>query len=178
MLFQARRGQDSNLRGFRLTCFQDRLLKPLGHLSPCAGKGAPPFYLLPVGPSRKGRMAEVRPFQGVRYRLGRPEAATEVIAPPYDVISAAQQQALYDRAPHNIIRLELPREQPGDDEAVNRYTRAAELYEEWRRSGVLQQDEAPCLYVYGQRYEVDGGKQERLGLMGALKVEPYEAGVV
>lgn len=123
-------------------------------------------------------MAEVRPFQGIRYRLERPEQATEVIAPPYDVISPAQQQALYERHPHNIIRLELPQDEPGDDDARNRYTRAADLYRQWREQGALLQDDEPCLYVYGQRYEVEGGTQERLGLLGALKVEPYEAGVV
>ena len=32
--------------------------------------------------------------------------------------------------------------------------------------------------VYGQRYEVSGREQERLGLLAALKIEPYEAGVV
>src|SRR5690349_10202434 len=122
-------------------------------------------------------MAEVRPFPGIRYRLERPDAATAVIAPPYDVISPAQQEALYERSEANIIRLELPKDQPGDDAANNRYTRAADLYRSWLGSGTLAQD-APSLYVYGQRYEVEGGKQERLGLMGAIKVEPYEAGVV
>jgi uncharacterized protein (DUF1015 family) len=122
-------------------------------------------------------MAEVRPFPGIRYRLERPDAATAVIAPPYDVISPAQQEALYERSEANIIRLELPKDQPGDDAANNRYTRAAALYRSWLASGILAPD-APSLYVYGQRYEVEGGKQERLGLMGAIKVEPYEAGVV
>lgn len=123
-------------------------------------------------------MAEVRPFRGIRYRLQQPEAATEVIAPPYDVISPAQQQALYERSEANIIRLELPQDQPGDDEANNRYTRAAALYRQWRESGILEQDEQPCLYVYGQRYDTEQGKQERLGVLVGLKVEPYEAGVV
>jgi len=123
-------------------------------------------------------MAEVRPFQGVRYRLERPEQAEAVIAPPYDVISPAGADQLHERDPRNVIRLELPRDQPGDSDAENRYTRAAAQYRQWVESGVLARDEQPCLYVYGQRYTVEGGQQERLGLLGALKVEPYEAGVV
>lgn len=123
-------------------------------------------------------MAEVRGFQGVRYRLARPEEAENVIAPPYDVISPEGQQALLDRSPHNVVRLELPQDLSGDNETENRYTRAAALYREWVEAGVLVQDEAPTLYVYGQKYEVGGREQERLGLLGALKIEPYEAGVV
>jgi uncharacterized protein (DUF1015 family) len=124
-------------------------------------------------------MAQLRAFSGVRYRAADGGSdGTPVIAPPYDVISPAQQQALLERDPHNIIRLELPQDEPGDDDARNRYTRAAELYREWLAAGVLCRDEEPCLYVYGQRYEVDGRRAQRLGLMGALKVEPYEAGVV
>ncbi len=123
-------------------------------------------------------MAEVKGFAGVRYRLDRPEAAEAVIAPPYDVVSPEDREGLLQRSEHNVIRLELPVDQSGDNEQENRYTRAAALYREWLASGVLQQDGEPCLYVYGQRYEVSGREQERLGLLAALKIEPYEAGVV
>jgi uncharacterized protein (DUF1015 family) len=123
-------------------------------------------------------MAEVRPFRGLRYRLDRPEAAADVIAPPYDVISPAEQEALHARHPHNVVRLELPRDLPGDDAEENRYTRAAGLFRDWLSSGALLREPQPALYVYGQRYEGEGGKQERLGLLAALKIEPYEAGVI
>lgn len=123
-------------------------------------------------------MAEVRPFEGIRYRLASPEDAGAVIAPPYDVISASDEKALYERHPHNVIRLELPREEPGDGPAENRYTRAASRFKEWLQAGILARDEQPCLYVYGQRYRLDGRMQERLGVMGALRIEPYESGVV
>jgi uncharacterized protein (DUF1015 family) len=123
-------------------------------------------------------MAEVRAFRGIRYRMEVPEEAGAAIAPPYDVIAPDEQETLLARSPHNVVRLELPRDEPGDDTGNNRYTRAARLFQEWLASGVLDQDPQPCLYVYGQRYEAPDGEQERLGLIGALKVEPFEAGVV
>jgi uncharacterized protein (DUF1015 family) len=123
-------------------------------------------------------MAEVRAFRGVRYHLDQPESAVAVISPPYDVISPADQQALLERHPRNVIRLELPVDEPGDDAEDNRYTRAAALYRKWLDDFVLQAEPEAALYVYGQRYTVEGRSQERLGLIGALKVEPYEAGVV
>jgi uncharacterized protein (DUF1015 family) len=123
-------------------------------------------------------MAEVKPFRGVRYTLERPEQAADVICPPYDVISPAMQAQLLARSESNVVRLELPIDEPSDDGANNRYTRAAALYRQWQQSGVLAKDDSPSIYLYGQRYFVDGKPQERLGLLGALKVEPYEAGVV
>lgn len=123
-------------------------------------------------------MAELRPFRGIRYHLERPEAAAEVIAPPYDVISPVQQAALRENSPSNVVRLELPEDHPSDSETENRYTRAAALYREWLAERVLVQEEQPALYLYGQRYETEAGVQERLGLLGALRVEPFEAGVV
>ncbi|MGV3724406.1 MAG: DUF1015 domain-containing protein [Actinomycetota bacterium] len=123
-------------------------------------------------------MAEVKPYPGIRYRLAQPEEAAAVTAPPYDVISPAGQQALEERDPRNIVRLELSRDAEGDTDASNRYTRAADLFRRWLDEGVLVREAAPALYVYGQRYELGGVQQERLGVMAALKVEPYEAGVV
>jgi uncharacterized protein (DUF1015 family) len=123
-------------------------------------------------------MAEVQPFRGIRYHLDRPEAAEAVIAPPYDVISPAQQATLLSSSPHNVVRLELPEDHPTDSQTENRYTRAAALYRQWLSEGALARDEAPSLYIYGQRYETAAGVQERLGLLGALRVEPFEAGVV
>src|SRR4051794_25527411 len=101
-------------------------------------------------------MAEVQAFRGIRYRLQRPEDAAALIAPPYDVISPAEREALEARDPRNVIRLELPRDEPGDSGEVNRYTRGAAQYRQWLEEGVLAREGQPALYVYGQRYQVRG----------------------
>jgi uncharacterized protein (DUF1015 family) len=124
------------------------------------------------------QMAEIRAFRGIRYRLDRPEAAGDLVAPPYDVISPAQHTELEDRHPHNVVRLELPRDEPGDDDRENRYTRAAALFRCWLDQGVFAREPQPAMYVYGQQYEVEGRHQERLGIMASLQVEPFESGVV
>ncbi len=98
-------------------------------------------------------MADVRPLPGIRYADEAQLAA--LVTPPYDVISPEAQGRYYERDPHNIIRLELGREEPGDDDLDNRYTRAAATFAEWRRSGVLRQDD-PSLYLYEQRFTSGG----------------------
>src|SRR5438094_1491626 len=101
-------------------------------------------------------MAEIRAFRAFRYDLGRVGALSDVVAPPYDVIDPALQQALYERSPYNVVRLILNREQPTDTETDNRYSRAARFLRDWQSEGVLTQDSARALYVYHQEYEIDG----------------------
>jgi len=125
--------------------------------------------------SEEFRMADVRPFPGIRYAPGTDLAA--VVTPPYDVISPEAQARYYERAPENIIRLELGRDEPRDDELANRYTRAAMTFADWRLRGVLRQD-APALYLYEQRFHALGGERRRLSLMARVRIEPWEAGVV
>lgn len=122
-------------------------------------------------------MADVRPLPGIRYAPESDLAAA--VTPPYDVISPEAQARYYARDPRNIIRLELGRDERGDDELDNRYTRAALTFAEWRLSGVLRQD-APALYLYEQRFSVPGagGARKRRGLFARVRIEPWEEGVV
>lgn len=120
-------------------------------------------------------MADVRPLPGFRYAADDTLAAR--VAPPYDVISPAQQAAYHERNSENIVRLELGQDAPGDDELENRYTRAATTFARWRLDGVLQQDPA-ALYLYEQRFTVAGREHTRLSLLARVRLEPWEAGVI
>ena len=52
-------------------------------------------------------MVAIHPFRGLRYNLQKVSDLSTVIAPPYDVIDAEAQEQLYQRSPHNVIRLIL-----------------------------------------------------------------------
>ena len=118
-------------------------------------------------------MAELVPFRGLRYSNGFAADLSGVIAPPYDVISPAQQDALYERSPYNIIRLEYGRES-----GPERYRRAAEDLAAWRAAGVLVPEGQPALYRYEQRFEHGGREYRRTTLLGRVRLEPIEAGVI
>ena len=120
-------------------------------------------------------MADVRPFPGIRYAEGTDLA--RVVTPPYDVISPEAQERYYQRDPHNIIRLELGKSQPTDDELDNVYSRAAVAFAEWRLQQVMRQD-APALYAYEQRFTVEGRPYTKRSLLARVRLEPWEAGVV
>jgi uncharacterized protein (DUF1015 family) len=125
-------------------------------------------------------MAQIVPFSGIHYDPAK-VALSDVIAPPYDVLSPTQQDALYARSPYNIVRLMLNKEEPTDDETNNRYTRAAAFLKESLQEGALVRDDAPALYEYIQKFAHPLDPQQivtRRTLFVALKLEPYSNGIV
>jgi uncharacterized protein (DUF1015 family) len=125
---------------------------------------------------REFLMAKIQAFRAYRYDLGRVGALQDVVAPPYDVIDPQLQQELYDRSPHNVIRLILNKEEPADNENSNRYTRAARFLRDWQREGILRQDSARCLYIYHQDFEIEGRPFTRKGFMTRVRLEPFGQG--
>ncbi|MEO6808404.1 MAG: DUF1015 domain-containing protein [Isosphaeraceae bacterium] len=121
-------------------------------------------------------MAEIRPFRGVRYDIAQVGAISDVVAPPYDVIGPELQDRLYAASPYNAIRLELNREEPGDEPGQDRYARAARLLRDWRRQEVLRDDPHPAFYVYHQTFEVDGQTHTRKGFFARIRLEPFGTG--
>ena len=119
-------------------------------------------------------MAEIRPFQAIRYAPDADLAA--VTCPPYDVLSEAERRALIDRSPYATARLILPE---GEGDAG--YANAAQLWAGWRQSGVLLSDAAPGMYVTRTTFEEpgrEGAPLQRLGLISLLRLHPYADRVV
>ena len=75
-------------------------------------------------------MAEIRPFQALRYHQERAGDIDSLTCPPYDIISPAQREELLQRNPYNVVRLELPQ---GEDP----YGEAGRALEQWLKDGVL-----------------------------------------
>ena len=123
-------------------------------------------------------MPEIAPFRGIRYNAGVVGNMLDVVAPPYDVISPEEQDAFYARHPNNCIRVILAKEQDGDSDASNRYTRAAAALREWLETGVLVEDETPAMYAYEQQFTWEGATYARRGILTALRVAPFGEGDV
>jgi len=120
-------------------------------------------------------MPRVLPFQGVRYNPARVPDITRVTAPPYDMIPPAEQDELYRRDPHNVVRLILGREQE-DGRPVDRYANAAGCYRRWRSEGILTQDEVPSIYLYREDYAWAGRTYQRLGLIARIGIDEFGGG--
>ncbi len=117
-------------------------------------------------------MAEVRPFKSIHYNTILIDDLSEVVAPPYDVISKGQQENLYKRSPNNIVRLDLNHE-------PDPYPAAAAEMQRMLKEKALVQDEIPAIYPYFQTFKaLDGGTVTRRGFISWIRLEPFEAGVV
>ena len=114
-------------------------------------------------------MAEVRPFRAVHYDERKTGPASDLVAPPYDVISADERKQYLGRSPYNVARLILP-DSPDD---------AARLWRTWFAKGVLVGEAEPALWWLREDYEgPDGNRHRREGFFGLVRVEPYERGIV
>ncbi len=123
-------------------------------------------------------MATIIPFRGILYNQTKAGSIGNLVCPPYDIISPAEQQELYRKSPHNIVRLEFGLESPADAEGDNRYTRAANLMEEWFRTNVLRQSPEPSFYVYEMEYPIGGVVKRLRGFVCLVRIEDYDSGIV
>ncbi|MEP6638986.1 MAG: DUF1015 domain-containing protein [Chloroflexota bacterium] len=126
-------------------------------------------------------MPDIRPFRALRFDPSNVGDLGLVVAPPYDVIDPEERLRLVARHPANVVRLDLPAEEVGD-EPDDRYRRAARTLAGWRSDGTLRKDPHPSIYVYEQTYRVPGTDVERTqrGFFARLRLEPYgpEGGVL
>jgi uncharacterized protein (DUF1015 family) len=123
------------------------------------------------------RMAKIIPFRGVVYNQEKSGGISELVCPPYDIISRATQQELYRKNEFNVIRLEYGLESPADTDSDNRYTRAASSLKQWFEKGILQQDHEPAFYIYEMEYSASVVRKLR-GLICLVRIEDYDSGVV
>ncbi len=124
-------------------------------------------------------MADVKPFRGIHYDLGRVGNLSDVVTPPYDVISPEEQEALYRRHPRNIVRIDFGKGMDGDVPGADKYSRAAAWYREWLAEGTLVRDSVPALYYYEQEFTIPGkGTFVRKGFLGALTLSRFGEGAV
>jgi uncharacterized protein (DUF1015 family) len=120
-------------------------------------------------------VARLRPLRGVRYDTSVVSFGS-VLAPPYDVINATQQQELYARDLRNVVRIDYGAELPGDvADTDDRYSRARGHLQSWLGLGILRRDEAPALYITDHEFlGADGQRHVRRGILGRVPAKRWE----
>ena len=122
-------------------------------------------------------MAEILPFRGILYNVSKVSIG-DVLAPPYDLITPEYQEELYQRNPYNVVRIDFGKEQHGDSEAYNKYTRARGYLEKWIDEGILRVNERPAFYAYEMSYAIDGEEKKLIGFLGLVKLEELGKGKI
>jgi len=124
-------------------------------------------------------MAIISPFRGYLYNKEKIGNLELVVAPPYDVINAEQQAYYYQKHPFNIIRLILGKQEPGDNEMSNKYTRAANFLATWQKDKTLVRVPKPAIYFYAQDFKLPSGEsRRRKGFICLFKLEEFSSGVI
>lgn len=125
-------------------------------------------------------MPSIRPFRGLGYALDRYARdtssglrivdLTEVVCPPYDVITPEQQLALRQRNPHNAVRLELSAE-------ADPHAAAATTLATWRVDGTLERRAESSAYYYRHGRPAEPDEPAVQGVLAKVLLEPFGAGV-
>lgn len=122
-------------------------------------------------------MADIRPFKALRYVPALRGELAKLLTPPYDVISPALQDELYAKHPKNLVQVDFGRENSGDSDTSNKYTRAAGIWSQWKKEGTIAADSQPAFYVYEQEFDLPGrGRRRRRGFFTAVRLESFEEG--
>ncbi len=123
-------------------------------------------------------MAEIRPLRAVYYNEKKVGDLSAVICPPYDIISPQLEDDLYRRSPYNFIRIENNRQMPQDSETDNRYTRSAELLQQWLEQGVLVKSDEPAIYIHDHYFKNNNLNYMRRGLVVRVRLEEWHKNIV
>ena len=117
-------------------------------------------------------MAEIRPFRGLRYDPSTAGDPAALMAPPYDVIDDAGRAELAARSPHNSIHFILP-----EGEGQAKYPEGARRFRA-QAAEVMHRDAEPGVYLYHQRFTIDGQTHVRKGFIGLIELTRFGEGPV
>ncbi|MCH8004925.1 MAG: DUF1015 domain-containing protein [Planctomycetes bacterium] len=138
---------------------------PGGRLSPrCTG----------LKSGAKPRLVRLRPFAAIR---PRPNVATRVVCPPYDVVTAEEARRLAAGNAESflhVIRAEIDLINDIDPYDTAVYEKARENFNRLLNEGILLREATPKMYLY--RLVMDGGSQT--GLVCCCHIDDYANNVI
>ncbi|MBI4706529.1 MAG: DUF1015 domain-containing protein [Candidatus Omnitrophica bacterium] len=112
-------------------------------------------------------MSKIKPFQAVIYNQEKIKDMSQVVCPPYDVISPVEQERYHKISPYNFLHILLGKDIAGED----KYKRSGDYFVSWLRENILIHDQKPAIYFYSQQYKVKGETKTRFGFISLLHLE-------
>ncbi|MEN8214634.1 MAG: DUF1015 family protein [Pseudomonadota bacterium] len=112
----------------------------------------------------------IKPFTGLRPAAGR---ADDVVAPPYDVMNAAEAREMAAGRPWSFLHISRPEidlPEETDPYAPEVYAKARENLDHMIAEGVLERDPKASYYAY----RLTMGEHVQTGVVAAASVEAYD----
>src|SRR3954453_22519351 len=100
-------------------------------------------------------MADVQPLKPLRSPLRTVGSLDAVVAPPYDVIDGPMRAELARRSPFNVVEVDLPEGENGDDP----YLHAQTTMEPGREEEILPHEREPALWALTQEFTGPDGER-------------------
>ena len=116
-------------------------------------------------------LAQIKPFKALRF-TDKAGDIKNLCCPPYDIISEKQRLEYLDKNENNIIRLELPKD------GENVYKTAGEVLNKFLDNGVLKCDHKEAIYIYSEKFSVEGKQYEFKGIISRVHLEEFSKGIV
>ena len=115
-------------------------------------------------------MPLIQPFRGLRPVI---EHASDVVAPPYDVLNTAEARERVKGHPLSFLHISKPEidlPEGTDPYAAEVYKKGAENLQKLINDKVLMRDDKPCYYVY----RLIMGEHQQTGLVVSASVADYD----
>ncbi len=116
---------------------------------------------------------DVRPFRGIR---PKPELASQIASPPYDVLSSLEAREMARNQPLSFLHVVKPEIDLDPDVSLYDDRVYAKGVENMKRlvNEHMVREETPCFYVYQQKM----GRHLQAGVLGCVSAWDYHAGRV
>ena len=109
------------------------------------------------------RSFTVKPFCATYYNPSRIKNYSNVICPPYDIISKKQLGVLRKKSPYNFSRVLIADKK--------NYQEKGSLLNKWVKKGILIDDPQESYYLYEQKFNVEGKPFMRFGILSLLQMD-------
>ncbi|MEA3136417.1 MAG: hypothetical protein QOC71_698 [Thermoplasmata archaeon] len=119
-------------------------------------------------------MVAIAPFRALRFDEARVDLA-KATSPPHDCITTAQRDGFLAADAHNIVRVVLPPDQPGDVEAPakpNKFQRADAALRQWVADATMLRDGKPAFYRYTIEHGPPGARLTMQGVLARVRLDP------
>ena len=116
-------------------------------------------------------MVDIYPLKAMMFKTDGNNDISELVSPPYDIISPEQKQQLKKINKNNIVNLILPDEEDGFD----KYASAKKKLSEWIKSNILISDDKECFYIFEESFVESGKWKSFNAFIGLNKIEEYES---
>ena len=115
-------------------------------------------------------MAEIKPIRAWRYNQELSKNIESLVSPLFDVVSEKQRKTLYQN-PYKSIHLSVP---------LGSAHHAKELLNQWKKEGIIKQDNLPGIYVHYQYFKLPGSTKEycRKGFVCHIRTYDWDENVI